>query len=110
MNTPENILVLVKSAYDRHEISPKEAAELLFRMLGGIDYYSPPAGMVPDPLDALNREISERFNPAETIADLLTDLLGDRPTPANCHQAAEVIRQLLNGRPANRVPLMVEDR
>ena len=110
MNIPENILVLVKYAYESNQLSAKEALTYVFSMLNGINLYSPPEDGGPDPLEALNQEVIQRFNPPETIDNLLTDLQGANPTRAHCQQAVEVIRQLLGDRPANQMPLMVEDR
>jgi hypothetical protein len=109
MNIPENIMLLVRTAYERRQISAKKAVTILLNMQEGLALYEPPEGE-PDPLEGLNAEVIARFNPSETVADLLADLTSENPPPAVRHQAAEVIRQLLNGRAASSVPLAVEDR
>jgi len=109
MNIPANIILLVTAAVDDGTCSRSDAFDYFKRMLSGIDFYEPPSDR-PDELAALNEEIIARFNPPETVADLLADLNGPNPTRANCAQAATVIRQLLDKRSPRDVPLQVEDR
>lgn len=109
MNIPEHIIVLVMAAVQDHRISLRAGFNTLCDMLPGLSEYSPPEGR-PDPLEQLNREVMDRLNPAEMISDLLDDLLGENTTKAHCQQAVDVIRQLLGDRPADQVPLQVEDR
>jgi hypothetical protein len=59
----------------------------------------------------MNAAWTEQFEPEETVADLLRELRDRiKISQALCLQAAEVIEQLLAGRPPDSFPLMVEDR
>jgi hypothetical protein len=109
MNIPEHIIVLVMAAVEDHRISLRNGFNTLCSMLPGINEYSPPEGR-PDPLEQLNQEVRDRLNPPEMISALLDDLLGENTTKVHCQQAVDVIRQLLGDRPADQVPLQVEDR
>jgi hypothetical protein len=100
------ISVGTRSTWD---MPKEELADALLGMAGASHKYLPPGGV--DPLAAMNDSWGKRFEPGETVADLLRELRDkNQISEVLCLQAAEVIEQLLEGRPADSVALMVEDR
>jgi hypothetical protein len=108
MHCLEHLLLLASDRVRRGDIPKKELADALEFMASASHEYIPPNN---DPLAAMNDAWIQRFAPGETVADLLRELRDkNHISQALCLQAAEVIEQLLAGRPADSVALMVEDR